>query len=290
MVVEWVQLLTNAWCLLIHGQNLLNVVSTFSQDDLALEADYGAFSKDSSFLLECSRGGSSTSSNFRFRGGLNHGRSHGGHGGRARRGGEPWGVCGNQFLNQEVFPASFDNAAFPELRSASVSNSHGNTKKSTPTFQHVNLHMQSESAVSKVHGKDGAANAAQMSRGSAEFFSSKFSNDKESIVPFHHDLSDLLLKTRLDDLIEGDDDVAIGEASTHNCYSAQSWAERAEKGEYIPQAAMNLEAAYGGFSEDPSFLVDSLNGGSSPPNLRGWESFNNGSMHGGHGGQAGNQD
>ncbi|KAA8550031.1 hypothetical protein F0562_001715 [Nyssa sinensis] len=63
MVVEWVQLLTNAWCLLIHGQNLLKVESTFSQDDLALEADYGAFSEDSSFLLECSRGGSSTSSN-----------------------------------------------------------------------------------------------------------------------------------------------------------------------------------------------------------------------------------
>ncbi|KAA8529753.1 hypothetical protein F0562_034147 [Nyssa sinensis] len=79
----------------------------------------------------------------------------------------------------------------------------------------------------------------------------------------------------------------MGEASIHNTYSAQSWVERAEEGEYIPQAAMDLEAEYGGFSEDPSFLIDSLHGGSSLPNLRGRGVFNNGSMHGGHGGRAG---
>ncbi|KAA8517836.1 hypothetical protein F0562_015299 [Nyssa sinensis] len=84
--------------------------------------------------------------------------------------------------------------------------------------------------------------------------------------------------------VHGDDDVAMDEASIHNTYSAHLWADRVEEGEYIPQAAMDLEAKYGGFLEDPSFLMESLHGGSSSPNLRGRRSFNNGS-HGGRGGR-----
>ncbi|KAA8532246.1 hypothetical protein F0562_032279 [Nyssa sinensis] len=78
----------------------------------------------------------------------------------------------------------------------------------------------------------------------------------------------------------------MGEALIHNTYSAQSWAEQVEEGEYIPQAAMDLEAEYGGFSDDPSLLFDSPHGGSPPPNFKGWGSFNNSSTHGVHGGCA----
>ncbi|KAA8524199.1 hypothetical protein F0562_010622 [Nyssa sinensis] len=46
---------------------------------------------------------------------------------------------------------------------------------------------------------------------------------------------------------------------------------------------MDLEAMYGGFSEDPSFLMESLHGVSSSPKLRGRRSLNNGD-HGGRNG------
>ncbi|KAA8544690.1 hypothetical protein F0562_019463 [Nyssa sinensis] len=130
---------------------------------------------------------------------------------------------------------------------------------------------------------DGAANVAQ---GTVDLFSSSnLSDEKDSDVYYHHDLSDLLLDSSLDDIIERDDGVAMGEASTHNTYSAHSWADHVEEGEYIPQAAMDLEAEYGGFLEDPSFLIESLPDVSSSPNLRGRRSFNNG----GHGGRDGRE-
>ncbi|KAA8535795.1 hypothetical protein F0562_030804 [Nyssa sinensis] len=76
----------------------------------------------------------------------------------------------------------------------------------------------------------------------------------------------------------------MDEAPTHNTYSTHSWADRVEQGEYIPQAALDLEAKFGGFSEDLSFLMESLPGDSSTPSSRGRRSLNNGS-HRGHGGR-----
>ncbi|KAA8538290.1 hypothetical protein F0562_027887 [Nyssa sinensis] len=68
-----------------------------------------------------------------------------------------------------------------------------------------------------------------------------------------------------------------GETSIHNTYSTLSWAELAEECEYIPQAPMDPQVEYRGFLEDPSFLMDFLHGGSSPPCFRGR------AMHGGQG-------
>ncbi|KAA8538283.1 hypothetical protein F0562_027894 [Nyssa sinensis] len=155
------------------------------------------------------------------------------------------------------------------------------------SYQHPSGHVTSmpsnqpprHNAVAKVHGKDGAAMVAQ---GAAESFSSPIiTNAKDSNVHFHHDLSELLLESSLDDIRAGDDDVAMDEASIHNTYSAHSWADRVEE---LPQATLDLEAEYWGFLEDLSFLMESLHGGLSTLNLRGRRSFNNGS-HGGRGGR-----
>ncbi|KAA8529764.1 hypothetical protein F0562_034136 [Nyssa sinensis] len=107
---------------------------------------------------------------------------------------------------------------------------------------------------------------------------------EDSKVLCHYYFSDLLLDSSLDDIREGDGGVSMGEASIHNSYSAHSWANHAEEGEYIPQASIDLEAEYGGFSEDPSFLMEYQHGVSSSLKLRGWRSFNNGS-HGGRDGR-----
>ncbi|KAA8517830.1 hypothetical protein F0562_015305 [Nyssa sinensis] len=84
---------------------------------------------------------------------------------------------------------------------------------------------------------------------------------------------------------EGGDGAAREEASIRDTYSAHSWANRAEEGEFIPQAALDLEAEFGGFSANKSFLKESLHGDSSSPSIRGRRSLYNGS-HGGHGGRA----
>ncbi|KAA8535794.1 hypothetical protein F0562_030805 [Nyssa sinensis] len=109
------------------------------------------------------------------------------------------------------------------------------------------------------------------------------SNARVSNLIFHHDLSELLLESSLEDISEGNDGDIMDEASIHNTYSAHSWVDYVDEGDFIPQAALDHEAEYGGFSEDPSFLMESLHGGSSSPSLRGRMSFNNGS-HGGRGG------
>ncbi|KAA8534656.1 hypothetical protein F0562_032173 [Nyssa sinensis] len=81
----------------------------------------------------------------------------------------------------------------------------------------------------------------------------------------------------------GFDGAGREDASIHDKYSAHSGADRAKAGEFIPQATLDLEAEFGGFSEDPSFLMESFHGDSSFPSIRGRRSLNNGS-HGGRGG------
>ncbi|KAA8534661.1 hypothetical protein F0562_032178 [Nyssa sinensis] len=110
--------------------------------------------------------------------------------------------------------------------------------------------LQATDLVSKVHGPDGAAIVAQ---GAVKTSSSPLiSNARVSNVPHKHVL-------------------------TH------SWAGHVEEGDFIPQAALDLVAAYGGFTVDPSFFKESLHGSSSSPSLRGRRSFNG--SHGGHGGR-----
>ncbi|KAA8524183.1 hypothetical protein F0562_010386 [Nyssa sinensis] len=92
-------------------------------------------------------------------------------------------------------------------------------------------------------------------------FFSYYLEFKGSNVLHHHDLSELLLESSLDDIIEGNDGAEMDEASIHNTYSAHSWADRVEEREFIPQAALDLKAEYGGFLEDPSFSMESLHGG-----------------------------
>ncbi|KAA8535791.1 hypothetical protein F0562_030775 [Nyssa sinensis] len=98
-----------------------------------------------------------------------------------------------------------------------------------------------------------------------------------------HDLSALLLESRLDNISKGVDGAAREDASTYDTYSAHSWADRAEEGEFIPQAMLDFEAKFGGFSEQPSFLMESFHGDLFSPSIRGRKSLNNGS-HGGRGG------
>ncbi|KAA8519114.1 hypothetical protein F0562_013370 [Nyssa sinensis] len=118
--------------------------------------------------------------------------------------------------------------------------------------------LQAHVSLSKVHGEDGAAMVAQ---GAAEsIFSPIISNANISNVHGHHDLSALLLESRLDDISEGVNGVARDEG------------------------ALDLEAEFKGFSKDPYFLMEFLHGDSSSPSLRGRKSLNNGS-HGGRGGR-----
>ncbi|KAA8519124.1 hypothetical protein F0562_013402 [Nyssa sinensis] len=74
--------------------------------------------------------------------------------------------------------------------------------------------LQAHVSLSKVHGEDGAAMVAQ---GAAEsIFSPIISNANISNVHGHHDLSALLLESRLDDISEGVNGVARDEGSIHN--------------------------------------------------------------------------
>ncbi|KAA8542875.1 hypothetical protein F0562_024027 [Nyssa sinensis] len=73
------------------------------------------------------------------------------------------------------------------------------------------------------------------------------------------------------------------DVSIYDRCSTHSWANRAEEGEFIPQAALDLEAEFGSFLADPSFLMESFHGDSSSPSIRGRRSLNNGN-HGGRGG------
>ncbi|KAA8524190.1 hypothetical protein F0562_010379 [Nyssa sinensis] len=141
--------------------------------------------------------------------------------------------------------------------------------------------LQAHVLLSKVHGEDGMVMEAQ---GAVEsVFSPSILNANISNVHGHHDLSALLLESRLDDISEGVEGVAREDASVHDTYSAHSWADRAKEGEFIPQVALDLEAEFGGFLENPSFLMESFHGDSSSPSLRGRRNLNNGS-HGGRGG------
>ncbi|KAA8532242.1 hypothetical protein F0562_032275 [Nyssa sinensis] len=50
------------------------------------------------------------------------------------------------------------------------------------------------------------------------------------------------LESRLDDIRKGVDGAAKEDASIHDTYSAHSWADRVDEGEFIPQAPLDLEA------------------------------------------------
>ncbi|KAA8521343.1 hypothetical protein F0562_012019 [Nyssa sinensis] len=88
-------------------------------------------------------------------------------------------------------------------------------------------------------------------------------------------------ESRLNDIREGVDGAARENVSIQDTCSDHSWADRAEEGEFIPQATLDLEAEFGSFSEDPSFLMESFHGDSSSSSIRGRRSLNNG-CHGGH--------
>ncbi|KAA8517835.1 hypothetical protein F0562_015300 [Nyssa sinensis] len=104
-----------------------------------------------------------------------------------------------------------------------------------------------------------------------------------SNVHGHHDLSALLLKSRWDNFSEGVDVAARDDPSIHDTFLAHSWVDHAEEGQFIPQAVLDLEAKFGGFSEDPSLLMASFNADSSSRSIRERRSLNKGS-HGGRGG------
>ncbi|KAA8517411.1 hypothetical protein F0562_017704 [Nyssa sinensis] len=108
-------------------------------------------------------------------------------------------------------------------------------------------------------------------------------NTNISNVHGRHDSSALLLESRWDDVSEGVDGDAREDALIHDTYSGHSWADHAKEGKFIPQVALDLEAEFGDFSEDPSFLMESFQYDVSSPSLRGSSNLNNGS-HGGCGG------
>ncbi|KAA8525793.1 hypothetical protein F0562_007648 [Nyssa sinensis] len=115
--------------------------------------------------------------------------------------------------------------------------------------------LQAHVSLSKVHGEDGMVMEAQ---GLAKSVSPSILNAN---------ISNVNGRAREDVLI-------------HDTYSTHSWVDRAEEGEFIPQVALDLEAEFRGFSEDPSFLMDYFHGDSSFPSLRRRRNLNNGS-HGG---------
>ncbi|KAA8537210.1 hypothetical protein F0562_029658 [Nyssa sinensis] len=135
-------------------------------------------------------------------------------------------------------------------------------------------------SLSKFRGEDVTVMEAQ---GLAESISASVLNANISNVHGRHDLSALLLESRLDDISESVDGHAREDALINDTYSGHSWADRAEEGEFIPQVALDLEAESGGFLEDPSFFMESFQGDASFPSLRGSRNLNNGS-HKGHGG------
>ncbi|KAA8531327.1 hypothetical protein F0562_006036 [Nyssa sinensis] len=123
-------------------------------------------------------------------------------------------------------------------------------------------------------------------QGLTESVSTSILNPNISNVHGCHDLSALLLESRLDDISEGVDGDAREDALIHDTYSAHYWLDRAEEGEFSPQVALDHEVEFGGFSEDQSFLMESFHGDSSSPSLRERRNLNNGS-HGGCGGGGG---
>ncbi|KAA8546948.1 hypothetical protein F0562_003377 [Nyssa sinensis] len=140
--------------------------------------------------------------------------------------------------------------------------------------------VQDHVSLSKVHGEDGMVMEAQ---GAAEsVFSPIILNANISNVHGCHDLSALLIESRLDGISEGVSGAAREDVSIHDTCSAHSWADCAEEGEFIPQAALDLEAKLEGFLEDLSFLMESFHGDSSSPSIRRRRSLNNGS-HGSRG-------
>ncbi|KAA8546954.1 hypothetical protein F0562_003383 [Nyssa sinensis] len=155
-----------------------------------------------------------------------------------------------------------------------------------PTNDYPHL-VQAYVSLSKVHGEDRTVMEAQ---GAAEsIFSPIILNANISNVHGRHDLSALLIESRLDGISEGVDGAAREEVSIHDTCSAHSWADRAKKGEFIPQAALDLKAEFEGFSKDPSFLMESFHGDLSSPSIRGSRSLNNGSHEGRGGGGSGVQ-
>ncbi|KAA8517828.1 hypothetical protein F0562_015307 [Nyssa sinensis] len=78
-------------------------------------------------------------------------------------------------------------------------------------------------------------------------FSPGILNPNISNVHGCHDLSALLLESRLDDISEGVEGAAWEDALIHDPFSAHSWADREEEGEFIPQVALDPEAEFGGF-------------------------------------------
>ncbi|KAA8531316.1 hypothetical protein F0562_006025 [Nyssa sinensis] len=130
----------------------------------------------------------------------------------------------------------------------------------SPTNDDPHL-VQAHVSLSEVHGEDGTVMEAQ---GVAEsIFSLIILNANISNVHGRHDLSALLLEPRLDKICEGLYGATRKDVSIHDTCSAHSWADRVEEGEFIPQAALDLEVEFGGFSENPSFLMESFYGDSS---------------------------
>ncbi|KAA8541454.1 hypothetical protein F0562_025417 [Nyssa sinensis] len=82
-------------------------------------------------------------------------------------------------------------------------------------------------------------------QGLAESVSASVLKANISNVHGRHDLSALLLESQFDDISEGVDGDAREDASIHDTYSAHSWANCAEEGEFIPQVALDLEADKG---------------------------------------------
>ncbi|KAA8534652.1 hypothetical protein F0562_032169 [Nyssa sinensis] len=109
-------------------------------------------------------------------------------------------------------------------------------------------------------------------------------NANTSNVHGHHDLSALLLESRLDDISECVDGDISEDALIDDTYLG-----RAEEGDFNPQVALDLEAEFGGFSKDPSFLMESFQGDASSPSLRGSSNIKNGSHRGRGGGGRGAQ-
>ncbi|KAA8550030.1 hypothetical protein F0562_001714 [Nyssa sinensis] len=151
--------------------------------------------------------------------------------------------------------------------------------------------------VFKVNGKDGAAVVAQ---GAAESFSSPIiSNERVPTVLCRHDLSKVhgedgmvmeaqgLAESISPSILNANITNVHGRAREddliHDMYSTQSWADRAEEGEFIPQVVLDLEAEFGGFSKD---IMDSFHSDSSSPSLRGRRNLNNGSPGGRRGSSA----
>ncbi|KAA8529746.1 hypothetical protein F0562_034154 [Nyssa sinensis] len=143
--------------------------------------------------------------------------------------------------------------------------------------------LQAHVSLSKVHGEDGAVMEAQ---GIAEFiFSPIILNANISTVHGHHDLSALLQESRLGVILVKELMVLQGMElqsmiRIQPIHGLTVW----KKGNLFLKRPWILRLSLGVFLEDPSFLMESLDGDLSYPSIRGRRTLNNGS-HGGCGGR-----